>query len=119
MSKIKPAAAQIVILSETVVEYLKNTPRNLQSPWIVPTKTMPHKHRQTLAPEWKKLCNKAKIKGAVIHDLRRTFGAKIARTAGLHVASRLLRHSDIRTTEAIYAPIDEEMLRAGLQNNRQ
>ncbi len=27
------------------------------------------------------------------------FGARIARTAGLHIAQKLLRHSDIRVTE--------------------
>jgi integrase len=51
----------------------------------------------------------------VIHDLRRTFGARIARTAGLHVAQKLLRHRNITVTASVYAPIDEETLRNAIE----
>jgi len=49
-----------------------------------------------------------------IHDVRRTFGLHVTRTAGLHVASKLLRHSDIRVTQKVYAPLDLAELREAM-----
>jgi integrase len=37
-----------------------------------------------------------------IHELRKAFGSLICAKAGIHQASRALRHSDIRTTSAVY-----------------
>jgi integrase len=37
-----------------------------------------------------------------IHELRKAFGSVICQKAGIHQASRALRHSDIRTTSAVY-----------------
>jgi integrase len=37
-----------------------------------------------------------------IHELRKAFGSLICQKAGIHQASRALRHSDIRTTSAVY-----------------
>lgn len=78
--------------------------------------SIPQKHKYDLFREWADLRDAAKLDDVVIHDLRRTFGARIARTAGLHVASRLLRHKDIKVTESVYAPIDESTLRDALKN---
>ena len=57
-------------------------------------------HKGDLHREWATLCKAAKIEGAVVHDLRRTFGKRIAEQAGLHVASKLLRHANVSTTAA-------------------
>jgi integrase len=37
-----------------------------------------------------------------IHELRKAFGSAICQRAGIHQASRSLRHSDIRVTSAVY-----------------
>jgi integrase len=37
-----------------------------------------------------------------IHELRKAFGSLICQKAGIHQASRALRHSDIRTTSSVY-----------------
>jgi integrase len=37
-----------------------------------------------------------------IHELRKAFGSVICERAGIHQASRSLRHSDIRVTSAVY-----------------
>jgi integrase len=37
-----------------------------------------------------------------IHELRKSFGSLICERAGIHQASRALRHSDIRTTSQVY-----------------
>jgi integrase len=105
---------QTVFLSDGVVEVLRETPRIEGSPWVIPSTRDPQKHKYDLQREWVALCETAAIEGAIIHDLRRTFGERIARQAGLHIASKLLRHSDIKITAAVYAPIDESTLRAAL-----
>jgi integrase len=51
------------------------------------------------------------VEDATIHDLRRSFGLEVARSAGLHVASRLLRHSRVSVTARIYAPLGLDELR--------
>lgn len=50
-----------------------------------------------------------------VHDLRRTFGLAAARTAGLHVASKLLRHADVRVTERVYVPLGIDDLRSAAE----
>ena len=58
----------------------------------------------------------AKVVGtARLHDIRKTFGLHVARAAGLAVASRLLRHSDVRVTERHYARLETDDLRVGLE----
>jgi len=75
--------------------------------------------RYDLKSSWKRLCERAELTGVHIHDLRRTFGLHAARTAGLHVASKLLRHSDIRITERVYAPLGIEDLREAMEKVQQ
>jgi len=111
----KSGKPQTILLSDTMVEMLLTTPRVHGSPWLIPSTRDPRKHKYDLFREWKILCEAAEITGAVIHDLRRTFGARIARTAGLHIAQKLLRHSDIKIAESVYAPIDEASLRKALE----
>lgn len=52
-----------------------------------------------------------------VHDLRRSFGLAVARSAGLHVASKLLRHRDVRVTEQVYAPLGIEDLRRAVEKH--
>ena len=41
----------------------------------------------------------------------------MAKAAGLHVASKLLRHSDMRVTEQVYVPLGVDDLRKALDNS--
>lgn len=50
------------------------------------------------------------------HDLRRTVGLTVSRKHGLHIASKVLRHSSVQITERAYAPIDSEMVRQGMDD---
>ena len=83
-----------------------------ESPYV-----FPGKHGGPLIEPKRQIKKAVTLSGVqfCLHDLRRTFGARIARTAGLQVASRLLRHKDIKVTEAVYAPIDETVLREALR----
>jgi integrase len=72
------------------------------------------KPRADLKKPWAELLKAAELTDVHIHDIRRTFGLHVARRAGIHVASRLLRHSDIRVTERHYAPLGLDDLRKAL-----
>jgi integrase len=113
----KSGRPQTVLLSPAVVDMLRIAPRIEGSPWVVPSWRWPSKHKGDLHREWALLCETAQIEGAVVHDLRRTFGKRIAEQAGLHIASKLLRHADVSTTAAVYAPIDESTLRTALNHD--
>lgn len=113
----KSGKPQTILLSDAMVTMVRDTPCVPGSPWLIPSKRDPQKHKYDLFREWAELRDAAEISGVVIHDLRRTFGARIARTAGLHIAQKLLRHSDIKITESVYAPIDEASLREALKDD--
>ncbi len=73
------------------------------------------KPRYDLKKPWAALKKASGISDVTIHDLRRTFGLKVTKRSGLHVASKLLRHSDIRVTERHYAPLEANELREALE----
>jgi len=75
------------------------------------------KPRRDLKGPWARAMDRASLTeaGITVHDVRRTFGLSIARSAGLHVASKLLRHADVRVTERVYAPLGIEDLRVALE----
>ncbi|MCK6681620.1 MAG: tyrosine-type recombinase/integrase, partial [Thermoanaerobaculia bacterium] len=56
---------------------------------------------------WQRLKDRAGLDGVTVHDIRRTFGKLVAKHAGIHMASALLRHSDLRVTAKVYAPFSE------------
>ena len=107
----KSGYPQVMPLHANAVALLEALPRI--GPWLIPGRN-PQKRRADLKKPWDKVRKAAKVEDVTIHDLRRTFGLAVARTAGLHVASKLLRHSNITVTERVYAPLGLEDLRAGL-----
>lgn len=67
--------------------------------------------RKSLQQLWRRVKKNAKLPEDVrTHDLRRTFGLKVSRKHGLHVASKLLRHSSVAITERVYAPLSHQTL---------
>ena len=107
----KSGRPQVQPLSPNSVALLAQLPR--RTIFVIPGRK-PDKPRSDLQKPWKYILEKAMLKGVTIHDIRRTFGLQVAKTAGLHVASKLLRHSDIRVTERHYAPLGIEELRDAL-----
>ena len=108
----KAGKPQVMPLPPEAVAMLEHLPHI--GPYIVPGKK-PEMPRSDLKRPWQKIQKDANIAHVTIHDVRRTFGLHIARKAGLHVASKLLRHSDIRVTEKHYAPLGLEELRSALE----
>ncbi len=103
---------QVIPLSVASVALLRAAPR--MGPWVIPGRD-PSKARVSLKRPWQDIREAAQLDGVTIHDLRRTFGLHVSKAAGLHVASKLLRHSDIRVTEKVYAPLGIEELRGAVE----
>lgn len=112
LPKTKSGRPQFIPLSPGTAAILRNLPR--PGPWVIPGRN-PEKQRTTLRKPWETVRDTADLEGVRIHDIRRTFGLHVAKAASLHVASRLLRHSDIRVTERVYAPLGLDDLRKGLE----
>jgi integrase len=104
----KSGHPQVVPLTRQTVALLLHTPQ--VGEWLIPGAD-DRNHRVDLAKPWKRIVKKAKLDGVHVHDIRRTFGLDVARSAGLHVASKLLRHADVRVTERVYAPLGIDDLR--------
>jgi len=103
----KAGHPQVIPLLKSTVAMLRNMPR--LGPYVIPGRN-PASPRYDLKRPWTRLKQRASLVDVHIHDLRRTFGLHISRESGLHVASKLLRHSDVRVTERVYAPLDIEEL---------
>jgi len=106
----KAGRVQYQPLPGPTVRRLAALPRHKTSPWVFPGRD-PLQPRAAFRDEWRKLVAEAGLSGVTIHDLRRSYGLRVAKAAGLHVASKLLRHSDIRVTAAVYAPLGLDDLR--------
>ena len=111
LPKTKSGKPQQIPLPLELCSLLQTLPR--KSLYIIPGRGLRPRTRPTFI--WKKLCQDAAMKGVGIHDLRRTAGLAWARQAGLHVASKLLRHSHVSVTESHYAPLGMNLLRDAVE----
>jgi integrase len=109
----KAGTAQTIVLAESTAEWLGKLPREEDCPFLFPG-IDPEKHRADLKKPWERVRKAAGLGDATLHDIRRTFGKLVAREAGLHMASALLRHSDPRITAAVYAPMAEAEMRSAV-----
>jgi len=108
----KAGYPQVMPLSRVTVDRLRKMVR--LGPYLVPGRD-PEKPRSDIKRAWDTVRTEAKVADVNLHDLRRTFGLAVAKSAGLHVASKLLRHSDIRVTERVYAPLGLDDLRVAME----
>ena len=108
----KAGRPQVVPLAADTVAMLRNTKH--RDSLVVPG-AVPGKARFDLKKPWDALRVAAKLPDVHVHDLRRDYGLRVSKAAGLHVASKLLRHADVRVTEAVYAPLALEDLRTATE----
>ena len=106
----KAGYPQTVPLAGSTVALLRHLPRLKTNPHLFPGRAAGTR-RSDLRDVWASVRQTAGVPDATIHDLRRSFGLEVARSAGLHVASRLLRHSRVGVTERVYAPLGIDELR--------
>ena len=110
----KAGKPQTIPIAKSTGQLLRKLPH--VGPYVIFGRTA-GKPRRDLKGPWARALERAELTkaGIHIHDVRRTFGLAIAKEAGLHVASKLLRHGDVRITEKVYAPLGLDDLRGALE----
>jgi len=84
------------------------------SGWVFPSRSISG-HIADPKPAWVRVCRKAGVEGAVIHDLRRTIGTLVAADgAGAAVISAVLGHTDLRSARS-YIHLSAEMARDAIE----
>ena len=53
----------------------------------------------------------AKLEDINVHDIRRTYGLRVAKHSGILAAQKLLRHSSAAVTSRVYTPLGIDHLR--------
>jgi integrase len=107
----KSGRPQAVPILPAIGAVIAATPQLDNGCWLVPGRNA-DVHRTDLKKPWAAIKVAAKLGPDVhLHDIRRTFGLRVTRTSGIFAASKLLRHSDSRVTERVYAPLSVEDLR--------
>ena len=93
--------------------WLKELPHG-KGPYIIAGPD-PDKPRSSFLYAWRRIRTKARLDDDVrTHDVRRTVGLLVARQAGIHMASKILRHSSVTITAHTYAPLDEREIRGAV-----
>jgi integrase len=112
----KAGRPQAVPILANVGAVIAATPQLDDSPFLVPGRN-DLAHRVDLKKPWDELRTAAKLGDDIhIHDLRRSFGLRVTRAQGIFAASKLLRHSETRVTERVYAPMSTEDVRSFAEN---
>lgn len=108
----KAGRPQTIFLHPVTCGWLKELPRG--GSYVILGRD-PDKPRHDFKRAWRRVRAAAGLDGDTrTHDIRRTVGMLVAREAGLHLASRVLRHSDVRMTARVYAPLDEREIRGAV-----
>ncbi len=110
----KTGDPQTVVLTPEAVEILKDRKKKASSMFVFPGKGKTG-HLVEPAKGWKRILERAGIKGLRIHDLRRTLGSWQASTgSSLPIIGKTLNHKNASTT-AIYARLNLNPVRESVQ----
>lgn len=114
IAETKNGTPQNVPLVGPVLEILQDRRKATSSFFVFPG---PGKTGHLVEPKkaWQRICQAAGIKGARIHDLRRTMGSWQAKTgASLPIIGKSLNHKSASTT-SIYARLDLDPVRTAME----
>jgi integrase len=86
------------------------------NPWLFPGAKDRSKHLTDITWPWKLIKKLGDLQGLTPHDVRRSYGSKMASSnVSLLVIKTLMNHKSIRTTETYYAHVSEEAQREALR----
>lgn len=101
----KSGHPQAIPILPHVGKIVAATPKLDDAPFVVVGRVA-SVHRHDLRKPWKALMAAAEIPSDFhVHDTRRSFGLRVTKALGIFAASKLLRHSNSRITENVYAPL--------------
>jgi len=103
----KPGRPQAVPLPLSTVNALRELDRC--SDWVFPGRN-PEKPRFDIRKLWARVMEAAKVEGVHVHDLRRTYGLRVAKHLGILAAQKLFRHSSATVTSRVYTPLGVDHL---------
>jgi integrase len=87
------------------------------SVWIFPSPRYSHKHLADEGPGWRKLKEAAGLDGLCVHDLRRTFGSRLAsKGKSMKTIATLMNHKSTKVTELVYAHVSPAALYEALDS---
>ena len=112
----KSGQVVVVPLVEPAIEILKRR-RDVSdsSPWVFPSKRSKTGHLVEPKSAWKRICGRAGLQDARLHDLRRTLGSwMVAGGASLPIVGKTLGHSQPRAT-AVYARLELSPIRGAME----
>jgi integrase len=104
---------EAIPLASSTVKMLSDLEREEGSPFVVPGMKK-GTHRVELTTQWAAVQKAAGIPDVHLHDIRRTVGLALYRIGGIHLASKVLRHSSVSITSKIYAPLSVQELRSAM-----
>ena len=112
----KAGRAHVLPLSAPAVDILRDLPRMLGNPYILPG----HSHGQPLvnvSKPWQRIRKRAGLEDVRLHDLRRTVGSWLATDgASLPLIGRVLNHTNASTTQ-VYARLGDDPAREALERH--
>jgi integrase len=95
----KSGESRTVPMNSTVMDTFKSIVRRIDSPFVFPG-NLPGTHRTDLPKSWEKFLETAGIKNFVWHDLRHTFGSRLAmKGVDIYTISKLMGHKTITMTQ--------------------
>lgn len=100
----KSGRPQTVPLPKATLATIRKLERVEGNPYLFPGRRA-GTHRAEVRDAWESIRTVAKVPDVNIHDLRRSYGKRATEAFGIHIASKLLRHSSIGITAKVYAPL--------------
>lgn len=110
--ELKGRKAHSIVLTAAAVNLLnqRKSESVSRSPWVFPSPRIDD-HLKDPRDAWKRVCKKAGLTNARIHDLRRTLGSFMAMQGeSAYIIGKMLGHRDHRST-AVYARLDLKPVR--------
>ncbi len=104
---------QSIPIPEICEQILLALPR--KSIFVFPNEKGEPWHDRTITAMWHKACDAAKIARCPVYDLRDLFASEMAQKTDRDTLRRLMRHTDVRTTEVHYIHVERERLQRSIQ----
>jgi integrase len=108
--------ARRIPLASAARAVLSALPRNLGNPYVIVGK-LPGKHATDFQHPWRRIRERAGLKGVRIHDLRHTYASNaVSSGMPIQMVGRLLGHTQIQTTMRYAHLADDPVNRAAEEN---
>lgn len=72
-------------------------------------------HERTITAKWHEACDAADVTRCPVYDLRDLFASEMAQRTDKDTLRRLMRHTDVRTTEEHYIHVERDRLQRSIQ----